>query len=132
MNTYGADSRMIRNTLLAVEELLLLYRDSLQNDDTDVNVEVLRGTKIFSVRISVAAEERSPDGLQSESGLHIFDAIIKNCGFSVKYSYTGSLNQTEIVIKEYFGVIQNFLFSFKFIEKKSVISQRSPPHWKKK
>ena len=38
MNTYGADSRMIRNTLLAVEELLFLYRDSLQNDDTDVNV----------------------------------------------------------------------------------------------
>ena len=121
MNAYGADSKTIRNTLLAVEELLLLYRDSLQNDDTDVNVEVLKGTKIFSVRISVAAEERSPDGLQSESGLHIFDAITKNCGFSVDYSYSGGINQTEIVIKKYSGVVQNFLFSFKFIERKSTV-----------
>ena len=121
MSAYGADSKTIRNTLLAVEELLLLYRGKLQSDDTDVNVEVLRGTKIFSVRINVSADEFPPDTLQSETGLHIFDAIIKNCGFSVKYSYTGSLNQTEIVVKEYFGVIQNFLFSFKFIEKKSTI-----------
>ena len=66
MSAYGADSKTIRNTLLAVEELLLLYRGKLQSDDTDVNIEVLRGAKIFSVRISVSADELSPDALQSE------------------------------------------------------------------
>ena len=121
MNAYGADSKMIRSTLLAVEELLLLYRDRLQNDDTDVKVEVLRGTKIFSVRIGVLAEEFSPDALQSESELHIFDAITKKCGFSVDYSYSGGINQTEIVIKKYSGVIRNFLFSLKFIKRKKTI-----------
>lgn len=122
MNAYGADSKMIRSTLLAVEELLLLYRDRLQNDDTDVKVEVLRGTKIFSVRIGVLAEEFSPDALQSESELHIFDAITKKCGFSVDYSYSGGINQTEIVIKKYSGVIRNFLFSLKFIKRKKRFS----------
>ena len=121
MCAYGANDKTIRNALLAVEELLLLYKDKLQNYNTDVKVEVSRGTKIFSIQIAVLASEFSLATLQNESGYYVFDSIIKNSGFSVNYSYVENINQIEIVVEKYFGVINNFLFSFKFIEKKTTI-----------
>lgn len=119
--SFGADKTTVRNSLLATEELLLLYKDMLQNIDADVKAEVVRGIKIFSVRLFVSAEEFSPDVLQKESGLYIFDKIIENSGFSVNYSYSGNLNQIEIVLKKYSGFVQNFLFSFKFINNKATL-----------
>ncbi len=119
--SYGADEKTSRNTLLAVEELLILYKNKFQNDNTDVKVDVSRGTKIFSVKVSVLGEEVSPDTLQKESGLRIFDKIVENCGFSVNFSYSDGINQTEIIIKKYLGFVQNFLFSFRFIKKKSTV-----------
>ncbi len=116
--SFGAEKTTVRNTLLAVEELLLLYKDKLKNDDTDVKIEVVRGIRIFSVKLSVSSEELSPDFLQKESEFNTFDKIIENSGFSVNYSYSGNINQIEIVLKKYSGFVQNFLFSFKFIKNK--------------
>ncbi len=119
--SYGADKTTVRNSLLAVEELLLLYNDKLKSEDADVKIEAIRGTKIFSVKLTISAEELSPDALQKESGLNIFDKIIENSGFSVNYFYSGNLNQIEIVLKKYSGFVQNFLFSFKFIKNKAAL-----------
>ncbi len=118
---YGADAKTIRNTVLAVEELLLLYKDKLQNDDIDIKIDVIRKTKKFSVKMSVLAPEFSPETLETETGIDIFDRIIKKTGFTVDYSYSGGINQTEIVIKKYSGFIRNFWFSFKFIKRKSTV-----------
>ncbi len=119
--SFGAEKAMVRNALLAVEELLLLYKEKLKSDDVDIKTEVIRGTKIFSVKLSVSAEEFSPDLLQKDSGLNIFDKISENCGFSVNYSYSGNFNQIEIVLVKFSGLVQNFLFSFKFIKNKATV-----------
>ncbi len=121
MATYGADNKTIRNALLAVEELLLLYKDRLQNENIDVKVETIRDIKHFALKISVLADEFSPDALQKNSNISIFDTIIRNSGFSVNYSYSGKINQIEIVIKQFFGFFQNLSLSFKIIQKKTTL-----------
>ena len=118
---YGAGGKTARSALLAVEELLLLYRNRLKSDDAEVDARVIRGTRIFSVRLRIPGEAFSPDALQSESGVPIFGAVVRNCGFSVNYAYADSVNQIELVIEKYHGIIRNFLFSVKFIKEKAVI-----------
>ena len=118
---YGADAKTTRSTVLAVEELLLLYKDKLQNDDIDIKIDVIRKTKKLSVIISVLAPEFSPETLEAETGINIFDRIIEKAGYTVEYSYSRGINQTEIVIREYADLIHNFLFSFKFIKRKSTV-----------
>lgn len=108
---YSNDEKLVSRTCFAAEELLLLYRDFYDGENFRASFDVEKSVKKFSVKFSIAGAQASPEQLQEQSQIHIFDRITSSMGWQATYTYANGVNVVEITFAKFTQFLDNLKFA---------------------
>lgn len=109
---YGLNSKKVSYASIIIEELLFLYAP----DSQEADVSIKKTATQLSAVISIPGENRTPRSMEEECNTYLLDSTVNNTGFTLKHSYENNRNVITLTLENYFSVINNVRFAFRFLE----------------
>ena len=100
-------------SVLAVEEVLLFYRDKIK--DFKASVEVIRDIRHFAVCITVPGNPFSSKNIKDEGTPGILDGILRNSDITMDYTYKKGCNYITLIVEKYAPLWDNLMFTLRFM-----------------